>query len=76
MYTLYIFFFEETKYHTISNDYSIIVLCSVQARTDYLEITVCPRSSVPFYTVTYIIKWVTTSWTFSASFSCFEIFDS
>ena len=24
--------------------------------------TVCPRSSDPFYTVTYYIKWVTTSW--------------
>ena len=23
----------------------------------------CPRSSEPFYTVTYYIKWVTTSWT-------------
>ena len=25
--------------------------------------TVCPRSSDPFYTVTYYIKWITTSWT-------------
>ena len=25
--------------------------------------TVCPRSSGPFYVVTYYIKWVTTSWT-------------
>ena len=25
--------------------------------------TVCPRSSDPFYKVTYYIKWVTTSWT-------------
>ena len=25
--------------------------------------TVCPRSSDPFYIVTYYIKWVTTSWT-------------
>ena len=28
-------------------------------------ITVCPRSSDPFYVVTYYIKWVTTSWTHS-----------
>ena len=28
-------------------------------------ITVCPRSSDPFYIVTYYIKWVTTSWTHS-----------
>ena len=27
--------------------------------------TVCPRSSGPFYVVTYYIKWVTTSWTHS-----------
>ena len=26
--------------------------------------TVCPRSSDPFYTITYYIKWVTTSWTY------------
>ena len=25
--------------------------------------TVCPRSSYPFYVVSYYIKWVTTSWT-------------
>ena len=27
--------------------------------------TVCPRSSEPFYKVSYYIKWVTTSWTHS-----------
>ena len=27
--------------------------------------TVCPRSSDPFHIVSYIIKWVTTSWTYS-----------
>ena len=27
--------------------------------------TVCPKSSVPFYIVTYYIKWVTTSWTYN-----------
>ena len=27
--------------------------------------TVCPRSSATFYIVTYYIKWVTTSWTYS-----------
>ena len=26
----------------------------------------CPRSSDPFYVVTYYIKWVTTSWTYSS----------
>ena len=28
----------------------------------FLYIPVCPRSSYPFYIVTYYIKWVTTSW--------------
>ena len=27
--------------------------------------TVCPRSSDPSYVVTYYIKWVNTSWTYS-----------
>ena len=26
--------------------------------------TVCPRSSYPLYSVSYFIKWVTTSWTY------------
>ena len=30
-----------------------------------LYITVCPGSSDTFYVVTYYIKWVTTSWTYS-----------
>ena len=27
--------------------------------------TVCPRSGDPFYIVSYNMKWVTTSWTYS-----------
>ena len=27
----------------------------------------CPRSSYPFYTVNYYIKWVTTPWTYSSN---------
>ena len=30
--------------------------------------TVCPGSSDPFYMVTYYLKWVTTSWTYSSAF--------
>ena len=30
--------------------------------------TVCPRSSDPFYTVSYYMKWITTSWTSSSFF--------
>ena len=31
----------------------------------YIYYTVCPEISDPFYTVSYYIKWVTTSWTYS-----------
>ena len=27
--------------------------------------TICPRSSEPFHILTYSIKWVTTSWTYT-----------
>ena len=27
--------------------------------------TICPRSSDPFYIVSYSVNWVTTSWTYS-----------
>ena len=27
--------------------------------------TICPRSSAPFYTVNYYIKWVTPCWTYN-----------
>ena len=38
-------------------------------RTYYLLITyaVCPRSLVPFYIVTYYIKWLKTSWTYCST---------
>ena len=32
---------------------------------DQASVTLCPKSSNPFYIVTYGIKWVTTSWTYS-----------
>ena len=32
-------------------------------RRSELDSTVCPRSSYPFYLVTYYIEWLTTSWT-------------
>ena len=35
-------------------------------------ITICPRSSDPFHIVTYYMKWVTTSWTYSISKSYFR----
>ena len=31
----------------------------------FYKYTVCPGSSDPFYIVTYYIKWVTSSWTYS-----------
>ena len=45
---------------TNSSGYAIN-LCAMHG---YLS-TVCPRSSDPFYTVSYYIEWVTTFWTFS-----------
>ena len=33
------------------------------AVADTKKYTVCPRSSDPFYEVTYYLKWVTISWT-------------
>ena len=35
--------------------------------------TVCPRSSDPFYFVTYYIKWVITSWTYSITLNHVDI---
>mgnify|MGYP007023201260 CR=1 FL=1 len=35
--------------------------------------TVCPRSSYPFYLVSYYMKWVTTSWTFSSLYSFYVV---
>ena len=37
------------------------------------DITICPRSSDPFYKVTYYIKGVTTSWTHITSKHCRNI---
>ena len=31
-------------------------------------LTICTRSSYPFYIVTYFMKWVTTLWTYSMSY--------
>ena len=35
--------------------------------------TMCPRSSDPFYIVSYYIKWVTTSWTHSSWAPCQDV---
>ena len=43
---------------------SILMTFSVQTLILFCSI-VCPRSSDPFCTVTYYIKWFTTSWTYS-----------
>ena len=37
------------------------------------NVTVCPRSSDPSYIVSYYIKWVTTSWTYSIILTFFMI---
>ena len=39
----------------------------MRGQTLHLYCTVCPGNSDPFYIVTYYIKWVTTSWTYSTT---------
>ena len=41
----------------------VIRLCCMKRIWKHRKATVRPRSSDPFYIVTYYIKWVTTSWT-------------
>ena len=38
-------------------------MCVREKWIQYIH-TVCPRSSDPFYIVSYYIKWVTASWTY------------
>ena len=45
--------------------YLYIVISQDQCKIFLYHITMCPRSSDPFYVVTYSIKWVTTTWTYS-----------
>ena len=52
---------------------SFIMQFSSFKNSRFICLTVCPRSSDPFYTVTYYMKWVTTSWT-DGSFSSILIF--
>ena len=45
----------------------------IATNPDSRRTTVCPRSSDPFYIVSYYIKWVTTSWRYSMrslNYSC------
>ena len=44
-----------------------MVLIVIDIEYKSAHCTVCPGSSDPFYVVTYYIKWVTTSWTYSIS---------
>ena len=37
------------------------------------HVTVCPRRSDPFYVVTYYVKSVTTSWTFTSIYLSMDI---
>ena len=46
--------------------------CRVGLIPPIQAITVCPWSSDPFNVVTYFIKWVTTSWTYSITFNTFH----
>ena len=46
-------------------DFKFILNNWTQKVINKKKYTICPRSSDPFYKVTYYIKWVTTSWTYS-----------
>ena len=41
--------------------FSLVVVINLNC----IQYTLCPRSSYPFYIVSYYVKWVTTSWTYS-----------
>ena len=42
-----------------------MIICGCWVTLKSKTYTVCPRSSDPFCEVSYFIKWVTTSWTYS-----------
>jgi len=52
------------KTDQITRDYSTYTYAPSSELPSNLS-TICPRSSDPFYIVSYYIKWVTTSWTHS-----------
>ena len=43
-------------------------ICSLNLIDNLLHATVYPRSSYPFYIVSYYIKWVTTCWIYSTGY--------
>ena len=51
------------KYH-VNDVASLLEVICLKKKTIYEYNTVCPRSSDPFYIVTYYIKWATSSWTY------------
>ena len=56
------------KYHMyIDNHTNIWIDRKSDKKALLLSYTICPRSSDPFYIVSYYIKWVTTFWTYSKS---------
>ena len=48
-------------------DLAYYVIQRNDTNNEYIFHTMCPRSSDPFYIVTYYIIWVTTSWTHGKS---------
>ena len=47
------------------NNHSLFPVWFESVVTAKKLLTVCPRSGDPFYIITYYIKWVTASWTYS-----------
>ena len=63
-----------TRIYSGGNDDQVIVhdIQTKQVeRCGHVNVTVCPGSSDPFYVVTYQIKRVTTSWTYSTTHSIY-----
>ena len=58
------YYIYDTEIHYIAKISLEIALTTIKK---FLYGTVCPRSSDPFYKVSYYIKWVPTSWTYSIS---------
>ena len=48
---------------------SVTVWTGKSPDTCKISPSICPRSSDPFYALTYYIKWVTTSWTYGTTLS-------
>ena len=66
---------DETTNVLMTVNRSVSEYFSIEFTIGRLIATVCPGSSDPFYIVTYYIKWITTSWTYSIILTQSLIYD-